>query len=150
FFRREAIRALGQMRVPAISISKTGKVDGPIAYHLTRVLTGKGIDGKPMSPRPSLSEQVEASVALCQLRSDANSPYPIEPALYLVGRFLANNLVKQYNSDSRAFPGGGIRKNAAASLRARAEPWKLHATRLDHALDDLAAAIRKPREQRAA
>jgi hypothetical protein len=26
----------------------------------------------------------------------------------------------------------------------------LHATRLDHALDDLAAAVRKPREQRAA
>jgi hypothetical protein len=150
FFRREAIRALGQMHVPAVSINKTGKVTGPIAYHLTRVLTGTGIDGKPMSPSPSLSEQLEAAVALCRLRSESNSPYQAELSLYLVGRFITKSLIKEYNADANAFPAAVVKKDAAKAMRVRAEPWKLHATRLEHALDDLAATTRSPKEQRTA
>jgi hypothetical protein len=157
FFRREAIRALGQMRLSALSVTKNGKVEGPIAFHLARVLEGKSPSGKEMVPAPRLPEQVEAAVALCDIRGPAKSPYQGELAIYLVGRFVQTNLAKEYNSDWSKWGSISVKKKRRTDDKPagevsvtppRAEPWKLHANRLERALDELAEVTRNQKELR--
>jgi hypothetical protein len=142
FFRREALRALGQMRRPALAIDKQGKVAGPIAHDLLRILADK-----TLMPTSSLSERLEAAVGLCQLRADPNSTYTQDVALYLVGRFIAQDLAVNYNGDMERTLEVKIEakkkktegeKDSGTVRRLRAEPWKLYSARLAAALEELA------------
>jgi hypothetical protein len=143
FFRREAIRVLGQMRQPAVVMdSKAAKVEDPIAYQLARVLSDKA-----MVPSPSLSEQLEAAVGLCQMRTEPGSLYQHDLALYLVCRFVQTKLAVEYNADWENNANIGVRagggKGAATDNKVRSEPWKLHAVRLENALEELEKATAK-------
>jgi hypothetical protein len=145
YLRREAIRALAQARVPAVSFDGNGKkVEGPVAYVLLKVLAGDG-----MSPAPSLSEKVEAAVGLCQVRADPGVPYRSDLALYLVGRFIAKEFARAYNDDQPRFastdlpdkkPKKGRKEEdtgPSEPRQVRAEPWKIHQARLFNGLKEM-------------
>jgi hypothetical protein len=135
YFRREAIRALAQIRQPALVIDKGGKVEGPIAYHLLRILAARDV-----VPPPILSEQVEAAIGVCRLPSQPEDAYQPDLALALVGRFIAGELVEQYNRDWERTGDTTLTRNKEKKIAA--EPWKTHAARLAQALTDMKTATK--------
>jgi hypothetical protein len=85
YVRREAIRALGQARVPAAG--KERQVDAMPALELLRIVTNTAT----IDPRPSLSERVEAAVGLCQMQRrfwPERSEFQSEYAAHQVGKFV--------------------------------------------------------------
>jgi hypothetical protein len=149
YFRREAIRALAQVRMPAMAVDGASKkVEGPVAHVLMRVLTGED-----MNPSPWLSEKVEAAVGLCSMRPEPGSLYQSDLALFLVTQFIVKEFSPAYNKDFDRFqdievypkpkpvPRGQRGPIKKESRIIRAEPWKIHRERLMHALTLLEAAV---------
>jgi hypothetical protein len=142
YFRREAIRALAQFRLPALSIDAANKkIDGPVAYWLLKVVANDGL-----APTASLSEQVEAAYGLFLLRSE-RTPFQSDLATYAAGRFFEKVMAVKYNADwQRAVrvtttpkKKGEKRDKTVRStepIPVREEPWTLHAARLDHAIGE--------------
>jgi hypothetical protein len=130
FMRREGIRTLAATQLPAVEVTADGKVAGPVAHTLARVLArGKG----ELNPPPALSEKLEAAVGLCQMRSDIFPEYQPEAALRLVGEFLLE-FGDEYIKDYTAFKDDVQRKIPLL-------PWKSSAVRLDQALQTLSSTL---------
>jgi hypothetical protein len=121
FVRREAIRALAATRYPIAPKTKTGSC--MTALWLQRVLN------KELDPAPSLTEQAEAAMGLCQLRAGLSKEYNLDVAAYEVGKFLVE-FIGDY-STQRATKQGLI-------------PWKLYTTRLGIALEALNTQAKEP------
>jgi hypothetical protein len=114
YVRREAIRALGKTRFPALS--NKGKVEARPALTLLRVARKDGI-----APEPGLYERVEAVIGVCQL----------QPVLF-----------RDWNMDNSAFHVGAVLFDfATAYNNAQAEhpnvPWLTGAVRLLQAVETL-------------
>ena len=114
--RREAVAALGLTRLPAASTTekKVTTIQRMTAFGLLRVMRKDGI-----VPEPSIAEQVEAAVGVCQLRSKLCDEYQPDYAADQIGRFLVEFL-HAYNGEKDV----------------KTEPWKIHAARLIQALDE--------------
>jgi hypothetical protein len=125
YVRREAIRALGWCRLPAVLTNNKEVIRRP-ALELLRVVRKDGC-----TPDVSLSEQIEAVFALSQLQtklfpdSKFYAPYAADYAVYHVGQFIVE-FAARYAERSRT---------------PQTTPWKLQAARLTQALrlwqDDL-------------
>jgi hypothetical protein len=115
YVRAEAIAALGQTRYPAVArtVEKKTVIERPTALTLLRVIRKDGV-----TPPPSLKEQVNAVVALCQLQAHALRQYNPDYAAHHIGRFL----VDFFTQDNSRKP------------QAKGESWKLDAARLLQAL----------------
>lgn len=121
YLRREAIQTLGLAGHPAVAaLRKTGKVEGPVAYTLIRVL----LKGK-LDPEPGLMEKCEAAIALLNLDCQEIPEYDPSVSLYLVGEFL-KEFLSDYRKDFNNFvtPRKG-QPNIQAFVA-----WKAQATRL--------------------
>lgn len=115
YVRREALRAYGLTRYPSVPGVKT--TEGLTALWLLRALK-KGELGLD----PSLTEQAEATIALCQLETKLSKEFQPDYAVPAIGAFLLD-YIKLYN-DQRA--------SKLTTL-----PWKLYTARLLIALDQL-------------
>jgi hypothetical protein len=99
YVRREAIRALAKVQVPALFVDpnpKVNKVKAPVAVALLELLAGKsaGVD-----PELSLLEQCDAALALCNMKGARIIPeYDPKLAVPFVARTLAE-FAKVYNDD---------------------------------------------------
>jgi hypothetical protein len=114
--RREAVRALGATRDPGVGNKKGAEA----AWVLVRILRGD----KNVTPEPRLDEQVEAAVALGNLRADPKrDDYQAGYAVANVGHFLMDFFAR-YNA----------RKDN------REHPWKIYAARMEEAMQEMAAA----------
>jgi hypothetical protein len=134
FWRREAIRALGLTRYPAVMDEK-GAVVGKTALALLRVVRNDSL-----SPPPRYDEQFEAAVAVANLKAmpvkDYKLPTPYQPdvAAQHLGRFItatARHLRTPIGVD--------------ASI-----PWKTMSARLADALATLQADTTKNSKEAAA
>ncbi|MBI1914477.1 MAG: hypothetical protein HYS12_07025 [Planctomycetes bacterium] len=114
--RREAIRALGAVRDPGVANKKGAEA----AWTLVRILRRD----KDVTPEPRLDEQVEAAVGLSNLRPDPKGDYRPAFAIYHVGQFVREFFIRW------------TRERVA-----KREPWKIHAARMEEALQGLAAAV---------
>lgn len=125
YVRREAIRALALSRLPVIVLNK--KVVCRPAFELLRVVSKAGIQ-----PEPSIGEQLEAALGLCQMQAKEFPEYQPDFTAAHVGYFVAEFGV-EYGKDrnERAKAGGAGQSTLAA------EPWKIEAAQLRQALDVL-------------
>ncbi len=105
--RREAVRALAQTRVPALADGKARP-----AQRLLEFARDTGI-----RPEPRVDEQVEGAVGAALMPPDGAANYQPDVAAYHVGMTVAAVGLKQQRE-----------------LKARREPWKIHAARLAVAL----------------
>jgi hypothetical protein len=125
YVRREAVRALGLSRLPGVLKDK--EIAGRPALELLRVVRKDGL-----TPEPSLSEQVEAVIALSELQtklfpdSKFYAAYEADYAVYHVAQFVVE------------FAGHYAERNRPGQVTT---PWKLQSARLAQALrswqDDL-------------
>jgi hypothetical protein len=128
FLRAAAVRALAQVRLPALSV-QGGKVQTPVAYGLLRTLAEKG----GLSPTPGVQERYEAAVGLCQMHTKGFPDYQADPAAFLVGRFLTE-FAQRYNEDYAYF-GEKVAKGGAKKVPLY--PWKAMASNLKESLKEL-------------
>lgn len=142
YLRREAIISLAKIGVPAIkSMSKEGKVYGPAAYELLRILI-KG-DGA-LDPPASLSERVEAAIGLCHLKYQLgdNDYINYDPNLAVYGVALCFlDFASEYSKD---FANLNARKKNPGGTKEPTMAWKIQAERFKAALDDLATRNTQP------
>jgi hypothetical protein len=117
YVRREAIRALGVTKLPAIIVKKQF-IGTPTSLILCKVVANDGL-----SPSASLSERLEAAIGLAQLQTNLVDNYQPDYAAHIVGNFIVD-LANVFNN------AGG----AAAQGTIRPYPWKLWATRLEEGL----------------
>jgi hypothetical protein len=130
FVRREAIRALGQIKVPALDVEvKKNKVIAPVAMALLGVLNAKG---SGIEPAPNLTEQYEAAAALCQMNGRRIEEFDQALTLYFVASFLAD-FATEYNRDRENFGKG---PNKGGKLGALYQ-WKAMTSRLRSGLTEL-------------
>jgi hypothetical protein len=138
YLRREAIRAVAQVKMPALAVGKDGKtVEGPIAYQLLRVVAND-----KMNPPATLSERVEAAIGLLQYSPDPASPVQTDLTLYFIGELL-RDLATDFNLDvvrTGSRLSNPRKKTDPRSVRA--EPWLVYAYRFQHALDQLETAAK--------
>ncbi len=122
YVRREALRALAFTRYP---ITPKGKTTPPCmtALWLQRALN------KELDPAPSLTEQAEAAIGLCNMRASLSPQYNLDVAAYEVGKYLVD-FIGEY-SNQRATKQGLI-------------PWKLYTVRLGIALEVLNNQSKEP------
>lgn len=131
YVRREAIRALGLTRYPALEIvgkDKKKVIDSPTALVLLRVLSKEGVD-----PAPSTAEMVEAAIGVLQLNPKLMLDYNADFAVHQVGRFFVE--FANRNLTERA---DNVR-----------EPWRKNSARLLQALNELKTEIDSALIQRA-
>jgi hypothetical protein len=120
YVRREAIRALGLCRLPGV-VKNNKTVLGRPALDLLRIVRHDGI-----TPPPSLTEQVEAAIGICQMRtklypdSKFYAMYQPDYAVYQLGQF-----VVEFNA------------RFAARDKGKPEAWKMLSARLGNALTTL-------------
>jgi len=117
YVRREGVRALAATRYPIVP--KVKGVEGLSALWLLRVLKKGELDVEP-----SLSEQAEAAIGLCQLQAKLGKEYNVDYAAYEIGLFLLD-YIKAYNDQRVA--------------KVTTLPWRLYTTRLGLGLEQLAA-----------
>lgn len=134
YLRREAVRALAASKWPVVLendrlVMRNNQPAGRTALTLLRVMRKDGL-----TPEPSLSEQVEAAVGLCQLESkrypDSRHYKSYQPdyALAQMGHFLFE-FGTQAEQDR-------MRRNAQGNEGAVAvEAWQYQAGRLLQALE---------------
>ncbi|HEV3204632.1 MAG TPA: hypothetical protein VGY77_09620 [Gemmataceae bacterium] len=79
YVRREAIRALGRARKPVVIRMRVAEARP--ALELLKIVVKDGLD-----PEPSISEQVEAAVGICQLQTKNVDKYQPDYAAYFIGR----------------------------------------------------------------
>lgn len=125
YVRREAIRALAQIRLPAIPLlpGYDGRVEAPVAHALLRVLS----DGNTtLDPPPSFQEKYEAALGICQLDAKGMPRYKAEVAATLVAKFVYDFSVT-YRLDREKFADiVGSKK----FLRPPMVPWRQFSERL--------------------
>ena len=123
YVRRECIRALAGVGIPAVDVSLRKSVDGVSIYPLLRVL----VDPKnknALHPPPSLTEKLEAAIGICNMKilgADPLNLYQADVSIYLVGQFM-EELIAEYRKDQSNFA-------TKASLKP-AILWKAYAQRL--------------------
>jgi len=94
YLRKEALETLGQAGAPAVAaIGALGKVDGPVAPLLLRVLIPKN-----MMPETTLLERNEAALGLCNMNPKLLEKYEPAAAYHFIGSTLAE-LGTAYNAD---------------------------------------------------
>jgi hypothetical protein len=122
YVRTEAIAALGQTRFPAVLnvVKKKTEVTRPTALVLLRIIRKDGI-----TPTPTLTEQVAAVVALCQLQAKLCEDYQPDYAAYQIGKFLVE-VATLYNEGKER------------------ETWRFHTARLQQALEEFKADMQGP------
>lgn len=91
YVRREAVRALGATRLP--EVAKRGTPENRPALELLRVIARDGLE-----PPPSLSERVEAAIAVCHMQTEKFNKYQPEYAAYFIGRLVVD-MATQYDKD---------------------------------------------------
>jgi hypothetical protein len=117
YVRRAAERALGASRRPLIVDDRAaGKQQGPIAELLNRIVAGDA----SITPAPSPRERLDATIALCQLRTDYSPSYQPDYSAFQIGKFLTD-LGAQANTDMD-------------NKGAMAFGWQLEAQRLNTAI----------------
>jgi hypothetical protein len=137
YVRSEAIAALGQTNLPASTrpVAKKTIIERPTALALLRVMRK---DGVPI--QPSIREQVNACVGLCQLKSRRCDEYQPDYAAYHIGFFVAE-FTNRYNSPTKEVDKVNVEKKTKAGDKVEKvvtkEPWKIDAARIHQALDEL-------------
>lgn len=117
YVRREGLRALATTRYPIVPKSKG--LEGLSALWLMRALKKGELDVEP-----SLSEQAEAAIGLCQLQAKLGKEYNVDFAAYEIGLFLLD-YIKAYNDQRVA--------------KTTTLPWRLTTARINAGLEQLAA-----------
>jgi hypothetical protein len=107
YVRREAVRALGFSRYPAVADPRTHVISAPTAVVLTRVMRRSGL-----SPEPSVSEQMEAAIGICQLRAREYLSYNVETAANHIGWFVVDFADKYEQDRTKGAKGGRWRYDA--------------------------------------
>jgi hypothetical protein len=107
YLRREAVRALAQIHVPAFS----AKVRPAL------VLARFAGEDDSIKPRPRLDERVEAAIGLARMQSAQSKEYQPDYAASMIGKTLTA-FGNEYNA------------NRDESLLKRRYPWKIDAVRL--------------------
>jgi hypothetical protein len=127
------VAALGQTRLPAAtrSVGKKTHIERPTALSLLKVMRK---DGVPI--QPSVREQVNACVGLCQLKSRLCDEYQPDYAAYQIGWFLVD-FTSRYNSDEEVKRETKTKAGDKVEKVISTEPWKIDAARLHQALDEL-------------
>jgi hypothetical protein len=115
FFRREAVRSLGQYRVPAVTDEK-GAIKIKSALTLLKVMNNDGF-----TPPVLLDERIEAAIGVAGLRSKAVPAYQPDYAAEAIG-----HVVVQMAAEARPNKGG---ENPSKF------PWKVKAAHLADALE---------------
>lgn len=131
YIRREAVRGLAEVQVPAVVLTKNKKgqltgVEAPGVVGLLKVLANDGID-----PPATLAERLEAGLGVCQIRASAFPDYQPDLGFYLTGKAIAD-FVDRYRGDYVNV----IQKDAAQKLPPYL-PYKYYAQRYEQALDTL-------------
>jgi hypothetical protein len=121
YLRREAIRALGKTRTPAV-MKKKQFVGTPTALALLRVVSNDGVN-----PPASIYEQAEAAVAVCQLQTPLVTGYQPDYAAHVIGEFILA-FTNEYNRDKAEAKTGSIPtwpwKYLAAMMLDAVKSWK--------------------------
>jgi hypothetical protein len=128
FVRAAGYQALGETRHPAVFKleNKKPKIEAPTALFLLQVMRKAGV-----TPEPTLTEQVEAAVGVCQLKAKIlPDDYQADYVAYQVGQFIAE-FADRYNQERQENPSKP------------SEPWKVHAARLAAALTELQADVER-------
>jgi hypothetical protein len=123
FARREGIKALAQIQVPAYEIDKGKAVKGPVAWYLFNIASG--VPPK-VGPPFTVSEKLEAALGICHLKSGHNA----ELATYLVGDALVE-LGRAYAEDYAYF---SVKVGKEEPKRQPRLPWKIYAQRFQAGL----------------
>ncbi len=109
--RREAIRALGNTRLPSLD-AKTQP-----ALVALKIMAGQGVE-----PAPLMDERIEAAIALARMKPEADKNFCPDYAVQQISAFL-----------TRTFASFALADNRQARL-----PCKIYAARLQEALASLA------------
>lgn len=117
YVRREAVRALAETSKPAVlGPDKRVSEQGATALVLLRILRRDGV-----VPEPTIDEQVEAAVGLCQLDPKLlEKDYQPDYVAYHVGKFLARFAQEAFDDQE---------------TQVRHHPWKYYRERLIQALE---------------
>jgi hypothetical protein len=124
--RREALIALGQTRYPWVEDENRKPLGSPTAWELLRVC-----GQNKLNPKPSLKEQIEAIISVCQIKGKLTPDYHVDYAAYYVGWFV-RDFARRYLSDPREMA------------------WKYQAVRLLQALQTLKDEAASNRQDRPA
>jgi hypothetical protein len=112
YIRREAIRALANVRVPVV---KNGaNVESRPAWELLRIAQGDGL-----TPPPTVAERAEAITGFCYLVADRERDLQLDYAAFQIGQVMER-----------------IAQEKIANPNDQSVPWKSMATRLESALDE--------------
>jgi hypothetical protein len=135
YVRSEAVAALGQTRLPAVSrtVAKKTVIERPTALALLREVRHSEV---PIPP--SLGEQVNAFVGLCQLKSVRCDEYQPDYAAYHLGQFVAE-FVNRFVQDQ---PEKVVKTDKTGKEQEKVlsrESWKIYAARMHQALEELKA-----------
>ncbi|MCS7045459.1 MAG: hypothetical protein NZO58_03790 [Gemmataceae bacterium] len=124
YVRRAATTTLAQAATPALSaFDKSGKVEGPVALALIKVLA------KKVWPEPQIHERIEAAIGVCQFNKYIEE-YDPKIGLYLVADCFAD-LLNEYKKDHGS---GAVKgKGKVPPLL----PWKQLSRRIEIALAEL-------------
>lgn len=117
--RREAIRALAQVRTPEVS---------PKAQPALVLARFAGADGR-IQPEPRIDERVEAAIGLARMASAQDKRYQAAYAANQIGRCLGT-FAQKFNEERANTERGGVEPS---------RPWKIDAYRLNEALTALKA-----------
>lgn len=119
YIRREVIRTLAETRYPAFEIATKDKkktFEALTVMALLRVMHKEGVE-----PPPTVAEQVEAAIGLCQLQGRLlPGDYQADYVAFQVGRFIVEFV-----------------NRCLAERDQSKEPWRRNAARLELALDEL-------------
>jgi hypothetical protein len=111
YVRREAVRALGQTRFPAIVEKR--EVKARPALDLLEVIRKDGVN-----PEPSVSEQLEAAIALCQLRPKESPTYNVDLAVHAIAQFLVDYADRYEKERTKGQRSGSWRYDSARVIQA--------------------------------
>jgi hypothetical protein len=131
YVRREAVRALIPLRVPALDVdAKKNKVLAPVAVALLGVLATKG-EGTELPP--SLGERVDAAVALCHMKGARIGEFDQRLAVAFVALALAD-FGTDYNLD---FKNVALNPSERGTKPGALHPWLANTERLSAGLKEL-------------
>jgi hypothetical protein len=121
-FRREAVRALAQYRLPAVADEK-GNIKVPTALVLLRV-----VNDDSLSPRARIDEQIEAAIGVARVQAKALPAYQPDYAAQQIGF-----LVVKMGTNARPLKDVENKDKFA---------WKIYAARLADAIEVMRAEVK--------
>jgi HEAT repeat protein len=122
YVRREAIRALGHVRMQSVRKQFNGPVEVRPALVLLRVANGDN-----PAPEPSIAERVEAIIGFCQLYTDRERDLNVDYAMFHLGQALiAIGEFRLANMTNEDIPW----KERANDLQAALEGWQKHVQKM--------------------